>query len=608
MGRKRQADIDNDKQDTPKELPMQVPETPETVQDQPVSQESDKPKPRGHFARTKAFLRTTKGKIVASILVLVLVAGVLLLLPVTRCKMLGLVVKKNVSFSIIDSKTSKPVTKAKVTLDDWASTTDNKGIVTFKGVRVGPHNLTVEKKYYSKYTQSVDVWATQKNVTAKLKVKAVGRQVPVKVINAISKKPIENAVITASGASASTNASGEAVLVLPAGKEQVDGTVTLDKYNSRAVKIAVTEQPAEVNTFTLTPAGKIYFLSKRSGNISIMKSNLDGSSTVTVLEGTGEEEEGDTQLLATRDWHYLAFKARRDSDKPKLYLLDTTDDSLTVIDEGNASFGTVGWYNNRFVYTVDRGDKQWFEPKHSAIKSFDATTKDITILQETDAEGAQNDYAGQYFDTVHVMQDRVVFATNWNYTCQQWNSGCVQYTAHINGKKSLITSVKPDGSNKQVLKEVAVIPANHPYLGSKAQKTQELWYRLSDGDSTTFYKYVINTLTPDASINEALFERPATTYYVSPESQYSFWYESRDGKNTLFVGDLSGSNGAKVATMVEYEPIGWFADDYLLITKNGSELYIMARDNGAGNEIKVTDFHKPRYSWPGHGYSYGWTY
>src|SRR6185369_16053847 len=114
----------------------------------------------------------------------------------------------------------------------------------------------------------------------------------------------------------------------------------------------------------------IYFLSKASGKIDVVKTNLDGTDRQTVLAGTGKEEDTDTILLASRDWKYLALKSRRDGKAVKLYLIDTSNDKLTTIDEGNATFDMVGWQNDYFVYYVYRNNVKSWQPKGSSLKSY----------------------------------------------------------------------------------------------------------------------------------------------------------------------------------------------------------------------------------------------
>lgn len=556
-----------------------------------------------HFARLRHFAGTTKGKVTFGVLAVLLIIGVLLGIPTTRYAILGTVIKKDVSVTFIDAATKKPVTEANATIDGQQITSGNDGKATFKNVSVGPHKITVQKKYYTDQTATIDVWILSAAQPSQIQLTATGRQVPLKIINKLNKQPVENALITASESNATTNANGEAVIVLPADQTEVGGNVSHDGYNNAPVTITVTEQQADANTFSITPSGKVYFLSKRTGVINVMKSNLDGTQQAVVLEGTGTEEEGQTQLVATRDWHYMALKARRDGAKQaKLYLLNSQNDTLSTIETQDADYNVIGWYNEYFIYTVNG----------KRLKSYNANTGTIAVLDETQKLGDNSDYANEYFDSIHILENDVVYAKNWQYSCKIWNSNgyCQQYTDYINGKNNVVMSVAPNNTNKRVVHTSGIIPGQNSSFMSKVNKTKEIWYSQynTGANKRDYFIYTNGTFTATTSVNDSLFYQPNTTYYSSPSGNYSFWYEPRDGKNTLLVGDSAGNSSQAVASGTDYKSIGWYTDDYMLAAKNGSELFIMPRQNVEGNISKVTDFHKPQYDWSGQGYSYGWFY
>ena len=79
-------------------------------------------------------------------------------------------------------------------------------------------------------------------------------------------------------------------------------------------------------------------------------------------------------------------------------------------------------------------------------------------------------------------------------------------------------------------------------------------------------------------------------YLVSPTGKSTLWDQTRDGKNTLFVGDNNGGNGQQIGNPDVYAPFGWYTDSYLLVQK-GSELYVMSA--GGGTPVKLSDFDKP---------------
>lgn len=554
---------------------------------QPVEKKPVKGK-GGRWSRKKIIL-------VVSAVIVALIA-ILMAIPTTRYGILGTVIKRDVVVKLQDSKTNKPVSNVTVTLGDKSAATDAKGQATLKSVAVGSKKLKATKKYYKDLNSEVLVPITGAYPTFDMNVEATGRQVPIKVINKISKKPVEGAQISVDGTSSKADKNGEAVVVLPADKTDVEATLSLDGYNNAAVKVTITEQLDDKNTFSITPSGKLYFLSKRSGTIDVLKSDLDGGNVQTVLKGTGKEDEYGTVMLASRDWKYLALKATRDSDQPKMYLIDTTSGKLSVMDEGtDVDFNPTGWYNNHFIYTVHRVKTQNWEPKRYSLKSFNASSGSLAFLDQTSGEGESNTkYASERFDRIYILDNEIVYQKTWN--AYNWSM--------LNGKSNVINSVRPDGSNKKTIKSFATEEGS--YFGSaKLYKPQEIYFEVYQKYQRSFWEYESGKITEDKDLSgETFYNKYYPTYLLSPSSKSTFWYEPRDGKNTLFVGDAGGENGKEIATLSEFTPYGWMGEDYLLVSKKGSELFVMSRSNPS-EAIKVTDYHKPGGSFYGYGYGYG---
>ncbi len=541
----------------------------------------------------KVLSATTKGRILLAVAGVVLVLGVLFAVPTTRYGILGLVIKKDVTLTLTDSQTKKPVTDAEARVAGQSAKSDSQGNITFHGVPVGPQHITIAKKYYKEIDVIVDVWLTKSSEPASLSLEATGRQVPVKVINRISGEPIEKVAITALDATAITDSKGEATVVLPVGKTTQAGKIRIVGYNELKINLTVTEQAIDGNTFAMTPYGKVYFLSKRTGKINVMKSDLDGANQQVVLAGTGKEADTDTILLASRDWKYLVLKASRDSDKAKIYIIDTAKDSVVVADEGDAEFTLSGWAEHRLVYTVFRNTVQSWQPKQSALKSFDAERGKLTTLDETAGEGTgTTDYAREQISNATLLGSEVVYTKVWG--TGYYNPG------RLIGKKKAILSAQTDGTSKKIVKEFSNAPDG--YIESRQYTPTDIFFRVwQDGGMLKGYEYSEGKIK-DKDISDKVFYATYPTYLVSPSGQATFWSESRDGKNTLIVGDKAGSNGKPIAELSEYRQYGWFTDDYLLVSKSGSELYILPNST-VTKPLKITDYHKPdSYLYYGGGY------
>ncbi|HTH72151.1 MAG TPA: carboxypeptidase regulatory-like domain-containing protein [Candidatus Pristimantibacillus sp.] len=525
------------------------------------------------------------------------------LVPFTRYSVLALFLKQDFPVVVLDSQTGQPVSSAQVSLKGKTVSTDGKGEATLH-VPVGSGKLTVSKTYYKGFSQSVTVPVSKPGTEFGVKLEATGRAVALTVTNKISGKPLQNAKIVAGSAEAKTDDQGRATLVIPAGQTQAKATISADGYIQSDIVVKVDAAADAPNKFSLVPTGKMFLLSDASGKIDLVKTNLDGSDRETVLAGTGKEDRFNTVLFASRDWKYIALLSKRDGgDNPKLFLVETDSGKLTNIDEGNAQFQIVGWIDNHFIYTVTRNLNSW-DPKRQALKSFDASTKKLTTLDETKAEGWHEDYAGEQFGGVFVVDHSVVYAKGWI-------SGYAGYYSPVMAsKQATLNTVQADGSQKKILKSYTK-PSYHNYvsLDTRPAEFGEIYVQYDNGQGAYRYDEYANGKLSSLSLSDDEFYNKAyPTYSVSPSGKRILWSTYTDGKNVFTVGDGSGQNGKKIGADSDFQVYGWYTDDYVLLTKKGSEMWIMPADgldNGISGAVKISDYYKPQYYLNGFGYGYG---
>lgn len=527
----------------------------------------------------------------AVIILLVVIEAI----PATRYMILGLFIKKSVTITVVDSKTSSPVSSATVSLAGDTAKTDANGKAQV-AAGLGQRELKVTKRYYQDYTSSYMVGF--KAATTNVKFVATGRLVPVTVVNKISGKPISGIQIQAEGTTAKTNSKGQAEIALPAKAASYKGKIGGKGYNATEVTITATDKIVKANTFEITPAGQIYFLSNRSGTLDVVKSDLDGGNRKTVLVGTGKEDTRTTSLLASRDWRYLALKSHREGNQAALYLIDTTTDKSNQFDSGDSDFNLIGWSNHNFVYSVTRNTVTYSQTGKQALKSYDAERSQLNQLDQTTAEGTAGNSAYQSFANFYVLDDLVVYTTQWN---KESNSG----TIDISAKNDTIRGVQSNGQNK---KDYQSFPStNNNYIQASPYEPQAVYFAVYDNNSKpTFYEFE-NQAVKKSTIDQATFDKTYPTFLVSPSGGATLWTELVDGKNTLFTGDTNAGNKQPLASNGDYSPYGWYSDSYVLVSKNSSELYVMPatglpKDRPA---LKVTDYYKPAQTYAGYGYGYG---
>jgi len=429
---------------------------------------------------------------------------------------------------------------------------------------------------------------------------ATGRQVPVVVVNKISGKPIADVTLKSAGSEFKTDKDGKAVVVVPADKVELSVSLTGANLNTVETKLKVTDQAVKENTFSMTSSGTLYFLSRQSGKIDVVKTDLDGANRTVVVTGTGKEEDRGTVLLASRDWKYLTLLSKRDSGLAKLYLIDTSNDKMTEIDSGDASLSLVGWDDHNFVYQVVRNKPTYLEANKVAFKSYNVDKRQLNTIDQNGAVTVPDTGAVFYqnFGSGYLINHRLVYVVTWQY------NGYIPPGSSDDKNHSLRTAAL-DGTNKKDVKTWPLAQYSS-YVQTAPYGADELYLNIwsNTNQKSSFYEYENDQVKDaDADVGEEKFQTAYPTYLQSPDGKKTFWNEQRDGVQTFFVGDVAGENGKQVAAIKDGLVYGWYGDGYVLISVKGSELYIMPVDGGT--PLKVADYHKPQLSYRGYGGGYG---
>ncbi len=532
--------------------------------------------------RLKAWTLSHKWQsaLIAAGVLLVLGGGVVVATDL-RFAVMNLFGKSTVEVVVTDGKSSQPIPQASVSLAGVNVQSDDKGKATLKNVAFGRATLKVTKSAYSDSTQSVLVSSGKSKLTATLH--PVGAKVVLSVTNTISGKPIGLAKATVGQSDAVADGTGTINLVVPPQDQKlIKVTLSADGYNTKSFDIALDGKQAKV---TLTPAGKIYFLSKRTGTINVMKANLDGTDSKVVVTGTGKESETGTVLLASRDWKYLALLSRREGENEKVYLVDTADESLKVVDEGKANFRVIGWSGHSLVYTVYRPDVEYGQPKQSSIKAYNADSSKIVTIDDTRADMGNP----QQFGDVYIVKDGMVFARNW--------SGAGKFTDLVYA------------NNSGTLKVVKEFPSDqHPLINLRVAAPDRIYGVTSPNYplKSIVFEYEAGKVVDSDETSDEIYGAIYPTKLLSANDSKTLWSEPRDGKITVIIGDEKGENGKEVLRLDDYSAYGWFSNEYVLLSKGGSELYVLPADAGTTQKpLKLTDYHKPTVDFRGYGYGYG---
>jgi hypothetical protein len=431
--------------------------------------------------------------------------------------------------------------------------------------KVGSRSVAISKQYYKGLSDGVFVGISTSHNDIIVKLTATGRQVPISVINTLTGKHLANAEVTVLNTEAKTNANGVATIVLPTSAATYAASITASGYNSAKAQITVTSKVINSNTFSVTPTGKVYFLSNLSGTIDVDSANLDGSDRQTVLAGTGSEDVNNTLLYQTSDWKYLTLISRRDGGNyDKLFLINTSNDQETLINGTAATYQAVGWSGHDFVYEVMNPAVQAWQPDQEALKSYNADTGKTVTLDQTTASGSASNYTEQLIDndSIELVNGTVVYAKS---------------------------TVNPDGTSKTILKSFPVNAASYNgYISAVSYNPDVTYFAVEDDAGTTYYVYQNGNLTQSNIITSSTFYTQYPNYITSPSGNNTFWSTTRDGQNTLLVGDASGGNGKAIGSLTSYAAYGWYTNNYVLVSKTPSTLYIMPV--GGGKVTKIADY------------------
>jgi hypothetical protein len=506
----------------------------------------------------------------------------LLAVPYTRYRLLGIVIKKEVGVSVIDSQTQTPISNAVVSIGGVHGKTDANGLAELK-VGVGEQNLTITKQYY-RTTDSHHFVGFKASAPLIIKLIATGRLVPITVLNTISGKPLSGASIHILDTTAKTNANGQATVAIPAGTGTDSATISLNGYNTKQVNVQVTASVVPANSFNLTPYGSVYFLATQSGTINVVKSNLDGSNLQTVLAGTGHESPSTTRLLVSNDWRYLVLEANRAGTQPALYLIDTSNNQVTEFDTSNATFNLIGWYGHNFLYSLTSSSDSQSQSGAQIVKEYNADQRQLNQIDQNQAASSGSSYAYQNFADFYIAGNELVYDTQW--------SSVGGYDISSDNDTIRVFEL-----NSQSKTDAESFPANTTQsIQAVRYQPAAIYFAVvsTTSGATSYYQYANQTVQA-VNISQATFSQTYPTYLVSPSGSHSVWTTLSNGQDIFFTGDSNGGSQQQIAAIDNFKPYGWYSDNYILASRDNDQLYILPASSISGSQqpLKIGTYYEP---------------
>ena len=489
------------------------------------------------------FKKIIKSKWTYIILVL-LIAG-LMAYPLTRYKILSLFVKSNYQVTVEDSVTNQPVSYATISIDKKLITTNANGQAS-TALPLGKYNYIVKKAHYSTFAGNVFVGLTKPKVPRVIKLIATGRQVTILVTNKLSGRPLAGVTVNILNANYQTNNQGQTQLILPTQQQSYEASFSATGFNSVTVPVSIISggKPQQVK---LVPSGYIYYLNSDSGTIDVIKANLDGTNPTIELAGTGKENSATTALIPSPDWKYLVLEAQRNTAHPVLYVINTTTGNLTEFDSSQDSYLLIGWSGDNFIYDEVSTSTDTSTVGREQIKSYNAQTGQLNVLDQDQTSGTDPSYAFQSFTNFELLANELVYTTIWNSVASY----------DVSSLNDTIRSVQSNGLNKKDYTQFSA--ATTGKMSVVRYQPQSLYISVDNTTSnqTSYYTYSDGAVST-SNITSQIFSQSSPNFFISPSNLESLWTTSTNNQDVTYIGNQSGQSPKNLNLQNNFAAYGWY--------------------------------------------------
>ena len=532
------------------------------IADENLEQDDKKIEQAKKDAKKKAkMLRTSKEKkklrrikvTIVSILGCIII-GVLLGIPHTRWPILNAIgFRSTLNVQIVDEASGRPVSRAMVRVADREFLlADKNGTISFSGLRLGKQRVEVQRIGYGNKTLKVTNGLRSTNVSLLMTV--IGIKLDVDVKDWLSGRAIEGAEVIYKDASAVSDKTGRASIVIPPQNEQ---TVRLDVqspgYLSKSIKTDVTVESRELS---MVSAQKNYFMSKRDGKFDIFSSYLDGTNQQKIIQATGKEDERFMQFAIDRTNSWGLLVATREGSVVNdrivagVYSIDLKNATLKKIDEGT-DVQLLGWGDDSMSYRVSSASLGYDDPGLTKIINFNPRTQKKKDLAQTN-----------YFAVSIAAKNKVFYAKSDPYR---------------DITDAALTSVDvSSGKTKTYLESVQLRYISRPSYD--AVKVVDI-----NGASSE--------IQLDSGQVKAVARTPLTTveFATSPNGQTIAWVDSRDGQGLIIQKSLQNNQQSDLLKLGGLTtPIRFVSDDLLIarvVTSQETADYVVSLITGRSQKV-----------------------
>lgn len=469
----------------------------------PTTVKPKKPR-KSSLTLIKLLLTSSAAKVIAVLLVLA-VLGVAVGMPKSRYFVLNNVgVRSSASVTVIDHSTQQPLKNVTVKLADQIGQTDDNGVVRLQKLRLGPTQLSIEKRAFAPITKTVTLgWGS--NPMTGFELEPTGSQYSFIITDYLSGKPVAAASAVSEYADANADEKGVIKLTLDkSAKDVVDVTITSSGYRDEHVSLNP-ESKLQIPV-KMVSARKHAYVSKRSGKFDLYKIDIDGKNEQVVLAGTGNER-SDMVIASSPTQNVVAVVSTREPARNKDgYLLSTLtivdlDTSNTVKISQSEQIHLIGWNGGRLAYIQIASGTSAANPDRERLMSYDYAKRDNKQIT-----------SANYFNDVLAIGDYIYYAPTGGNSDPSGN----------------FTRVKFDGSDKKAI-----------LVGETWNAFRSDYEHIVLSVPGAWYQHVIGSANA-TKLDGQPGNTSSRVYIDSPDGKHSLWVDKRDGKGVLLNYDVAG--------------------------------------------------------------------
>ena len=446
--------------------------------------------------------RRKRDYIIAGITLLCLI--ILLIVPVTRWPILNTIgFRSDLVFTIKSESTKKPINSVSIVLEDGkAAFTDSSGIAKISAVKLGKHQVNINKSGYGTVTKQVVNNFGSTNI-GNINLKIIGIKLDVVALHWLSGDPINGANISFQKSSAISDKTGLASIIIPpTDDKKVKLDITAPGFRAKQIETEVDVSSREVS---LVSDQKDYFVSKRDGKLDIFSSDLDGQNQKKIIEATGKETDSLVQFSINRNNQQAILVANRDGKVSGnrivagVYLVDLAKSTLKKIDEGS-DVQLLDWAEDTMAYTKSDSELNYDDPSLSKLKTYNLGKSKLTEIASSNYFSlslvAQNKVFYLPSDGYREVEGSVVTSFDVNNSAKRTYLADKRIFYGTHAKYGTLELQDSDGKNYELnissgaVKNIDRQPGEHIYFALKPGGGQVLWTDKRDGQGALITKLI----------------------------------------------------------------------------------------------------------------------